>query len=408
MTRVPRGSRRSARKPESMDTSEPTFLCSYCLRDKPEAERSDEHIWPQSLGGDPLGPPWRTDNVCQRCNSLAGQFVDAAFVKSMIGLFERASGTEEYLDPSQPEKMTVPFVYMGAVEHDELHNDEVAEVWLGPAGDVVTHIRPRHDEVWEGYAGGKPTRKRSQAGNAYLAFASETPFWAAACFWSFQKQFKFAARSLLNAPLPTVELKLTPLDPDDAEQARQVRIAESMQGEIKANVTIPTDLGNRLIVKVALGLGRETLGEAFARSSYAQQLSRALWTRDPETRAQSRVHGSGFLATGDSPLAQAPIAWPGGWLLLLMLSGGRPSLTVFSPSGKMATILISDLPITPGTHPHWSQDGEVFLVIPTLGESLGPIDLPDYLAFIIGEIDHPDLRRLADRRKPPDAFPEKR
>lgn len=390
-----------------MKGAQADFTCSYCLRSKPGSEKSDEHIWPQSLGGDPLGAPWRTMNVCQRCNSLAGQFVDAAFVKSMIGLFERASGVEEYLDPTAPEKTVVPYVHMGTADHEELKEDEVADIWVGPAGSVVIHIRPKHDDVWNTYAGGKPTRKRSESGHAYLGFRSGDPFWAGATFWSFQRQFKTAYRTLLNADTPKVEPALTPLDANDPEQARHVRIARSFDGGVKAQAVISIDNGSRLLAKVALGLGRETLGDGYLETPYAQHLSKALWTRDLDERAKIPVRGASFNATGGSPLAQAPIAWPGGWLLLLMLSDGRPSLTVFSPSGKVAAILVSDSVISDGQHPHWSRDGEVFLVIPAINETAGPISLPDYLAFVLDELDHPTLKSLKARRRDSSTLPPK-
>ena|ERR1700730_6272593 len=59
--------------------------CIYCGRDKPLVDFSDEHIWPDALGGDFLEPFWRTEDVCGRCNNLSGVFVDGAFIKSVFG-----------------------------------------------------------------------------------------------------------------------------------------------------------------------------------------------------------------------------------------------------------------------------------------------------------------------------------
>jgi hypothetical protein len=55
--------------------------CIYCGEDKGASEFSDEHIWPEALGGDHLPDFWRTDDVCEKCNNLSGLYVDGAFVK---------------------------------------------------------------------------------------------------------------------------------------------------------------------------------------------------------------------------------------------------------------------------------------------------------------------------------------
>ena len=46
--------------------------CYYCGFEKPPSDFSDEHIWPDALGGDALPSFWRTNNVCRACNSMSG------------------------------------------------------------------------------------------------------------------------------------------------------------------------------------------------------------------------------------------------------------------------------------------------------------------------------------------------
>jgi ribosomal protein L30 len=56
--------------------------CIYCDREKADGDFSDEHIWPDALGGDFLPPEiWRTNDVCGQCNSLSGVFVDGSFIR---------------------------------------------------------------------------------------------------------------------------------------------------------------------------------------------------------------------------------------------------------------------------------------------------------------------------------------
>src|SRR5688500_7383766 len=90
--------------------------CIYCGEEKEENSFSDEHIWPDALGGDYLPDFWRTNDVCQRCNSLSGVFVDGAFIRSWIGSAERATGALEYLDVSRPGKSILPLDYLGKLQ----------------------------------------------------------------------------------------------------------------------------------------------------------------------------------------------------------------------------------------------------------------------------------------------------
>jgi len=382
-------------------------VCSYCLRSKPAAEMSDEHIWPEGLGGDPLGWPWRTSKVCGLCNNLAGQWVDAAFIKSWFGSHERHSGVEDYLDPAAPQKAVAPLIYMGVVEHEELKTEEVGEVWLGSAGDTILHVRPKHEAAWSTYAGGKPSKKRSESGHAYLAFASPSQFWAHVTLWSFQRHFKFATRTLANSNMPEMPSPLTPIDPNDTEQARHLRILRSLAGGIHVQMTIAVDFASRFLAKLALGIGRELLGEAFLQMPYARHLSAALWERDFEKRQAIPVRGSGFLGAFGDVLKTLPLAWPGAWVLIVMTTGGLPCLTVITPSGKAMTVLVSDAPDAHSAAA-FPEDGLVYLAIPAAGRASGPIALPEYLAFMTGVAPNDKLQQLRGLRRDPAHLPPKR
>lgn len=390
-----------------MTSAAKSFVCSYCLKAKSIAERSDEHIWPESLGGDPLGWPWRSNQVCRFCNNVAGQWVDAAFVRSWFGSHERRSDTELYLDPRAPHKAVAPFAYMGTYSHAELRDEETAELWLGPAGETILHVRPRHEEVWDVVTGGKPTKKRSEGGHAYLAFTSAEPFWVHVALWSFQRHFKFATRTLSNANMPVMARPLTPVNPHDAEQARHLRILESTRGEVKTQSVLAVDFSSRFLAKLALGLGRETLGDAFLETPYARLLSHALWERDFERRQAIAVLGSGFFGELSKRLEGLSLSWPAGWLLITQTSNERRLLTIVTPSGKAMAIQVSDDPELIDTSGAWSKDGQVFLAIPPAGEAIGSIPLPDYLAFLTGVGRHPELERLKSLQRDRMALPPK-
>jgi len=79
--------------------------CIYCDRDKDDSEFTDEHIWPDGLGGDYLPKDvWRTDDVCGKCNNLSGLYVDGGFIKGWAGTAERFTGANEYLKRPSPRR----------------------------------------------------------------------------------------------------------------------------------------------------------------------------------------------------------------------------------------------------------------------------------------------------------------
>lgn len=391
-----------------MTSTDPVFRCSYCLQSKPEAERSDEHIWPESLGGDPLGPPWRTSNVCERCNHLAGRWVDGQFVRSFFGSHERVAGAEDYLDPENPLGARTHFAYLGVIQSALLTDEETAEAWLGPAGDVVIHVRPRHDEAWDAFAGGKPTRKRSQGGRAYLLLASEEPFWIKVVLSTFLRAFRHASRTIANADISGPPTLLTPITPADATQARHLRIVDENRKGVHGQMTLPLDVERRFLAKLALGVGRETLGEAFLSTPYATLLARMLREADFEKRNRIPLRGASLHGGLKDAVAKLPLHWPGGWVLLLLRPDDRAALVIVTPAENALALIVSDDPALTIDNPAWPDEGVVYLTIPALDAAVGPIGLPDYLAFQTGVSGHPELERLAARRTDPSRLPPKR
>jgi len=57
-----------------------TFLCTYCARRLPAAERSVEHPLGQSIGGS----GWWTRDVCKQCNRERGKSVDRPFAEQPV------------------------------------------------------------------------------------------------------------------------------------------------------------------------------------------------------------------------------------------------------------------------------------------------------------------------------------
>ncbi len=179
--------------------------CIYCGEENDESEFSDEHIWPDALGGDALPNFWRTDDVCRKCNSLSGLYVDGAFIKGWAGGAERATGALEYLPVNDPGRAVLPLNYIGKLPDPNIPVDEVAEYWAGPCGANVFHFRPADEgDRWATYASGDPRKmkKAATAGRAYIALTSSDSFWVLASLASFRAHFKKATLFVTNASIP--------------------------------------------------------------------------------------------------------------------------------------------------------------------------------------------------------------
>jgi len=151
--------------------------CIYRSEEKNAKEFSDEHIRPDALGGDFLPDFWRTDDVCQRCNSVSGVFVDGAFIRSWMGSAERSTGARDYLDVNHADKAILPLNFIGKIQDIPIADDEIAEYWAGPCGANIVHFRPSDNDVlWNTYVGGDPRAlgKRTKAGRAYMALIVES------------------------------------------------------------------------------------------------------------------------------------------------------------------------------------------------------------------------------------------
>jgi hypothetical protein len=368
--------------------------CVYCGRDKALGDFSDEHIWPDALGGDFLETFWRTEDVCELCNRLSGLYVDGAFIRSMFGSLERAIGAWEYINVAKPRTVILPLYYCGQLKSPALASDETAEYWAGPCGANILHIRPADiEDQWASYAGGDPRAKKVAAGRAYMALTSSRPFWVHVSLNSFKAHFKRAQRFVTNLHLhpPAAEyFKTYMLDPNDPTQASDMSVMEEVfsagkeKRPLKLSLVIKLDTGTRILAKLALAVGYKLFGVEFLGSQYASTLRLALWERDANKRKNYPVRGTGYF--GQQPFRDLKdlIHWPGGWLLILKVSAGQLRLFVLTPTGKTMSVMITDSPVFSERLDESFTEGNVWLTIPSLSRSEGPIWLPDYLAHRVG------------------------
>jgi hypothetical protein len=245
-----------------------------------------------------------------------------------------------------------------------------------------------------------------------MALCSEEAFWIWTALNSFHRHFRRAHRYMLNSDTPHgFTPSFSDLNEDDPEQARLATIARSMEttrkagNMVKLTTAVRVDLSGRFLTKVAMGIGREILGDAFLDTTYAGNLRAALWERDLEKRQALPVRGSGFFGElGELP-GMGFLRWNGAWVLWLKPLGSRLALIVVTPSGRSMTIQVSDNQELVNQWAQTAPEGLIFVTAAAVGEAVGPLDGAEFLAHQLGNFVHPKLDRLAKLRKGGAAIP---
>ena len=387
--------------------------CIYCGKEKPAKEFSDEHIWPQSLGGDFLPDFWRTEDVCGICNNMSGVFVDGAFIKSFFVMAERTSDALDYLDPEKPTGI-LPLNYLGIIQNIATQKDEVADYWVCAPGANVIHFRKSsEDDTWDTYAGGDPRRqsKKSKAGRVLVSFTSPEPYWVLTALSSVKRHFAKAEKFVTNLELPPSAHHFQELDPTDPQHALDLRFlsefkANSIKGEwLKNRVVVATDAGGRFLAKLALAIGYKLFGTQFLETHCALNLRKAFREKNPEIRRLIPIRGSHYLNAIDLEGIKENMRWPGGWVLLLLRVSSALILAVQPPSGRFMVIQITDDPDLLGTLDPEYRNGVVWLTVPAAARALGPLDYPTFLAHQLGQLTNPELNGLSALRGQQDQLP---
>jgi hypothetical protein len=388
--------------------------CVYCGDEKEEKEFSDEHIWPDALGGDHLNNFWRTDDVCRGCNSASGVYVDGAFIKSFAGAAERSDSALEYVTVSRPEKVVLPLNYLGYLRDLPTNEGEVAEFWVGPCGANIVHFRPSDlEDNWAAFASGDPRlgRKPATAGRVYMALTSEDPFWIEVSLSTFKAHFKRAAHFVTNAELRPEDAPLKQPDLTDLIQAKDMAafnsiLTATMAGK-STNVRVKTgpDLGARFMAKLALAVGYKLFGTAYLATDYAKEMRRGFREANPEKRRSIRINGIGYWQSPGLAGAEEVLKWPGAWVLMLMTIDGAVQLNIVTPRGRtMHVTVTADAFLVAGMDGSY-RNGIAWLTVPELGEAVGPIELPDYIAHQLGERAMSELDAIHAKRIDPGSLP---
>lgn len=374
------------------------FRCIYCGLEKPSSKRTLEHLWPRRLGGASAPDFFKTRDVCGRCNNNVGLFVDGEFRRSFFMSVATISAALPFLDPSRC--MPLPLAYAGVIPV-ALGDGEICERWIGPRGEGIFHFRKRDDiDHFATYAGGDPIRrKRRDPGRVYMSFSRPNLFWIETALLSVRAAFPRAPlRLLTRTDVSQIVERCSPEDDQSrSDRAYLEPIWREKQGQ--STMQINLDYGMRFQAKLALGLGYSLFGQAFAQLPYEETLRSVLRETNPERRATLPFIGSSILAPPPPDPVIDRLAYGGAFTFLFNGSRHGVFLTIFTPNRRRLDTQIAPGPLRlPSDLLDRHQGSFVVLVLPGLGQSIGPISMGHYGLHRFGSAAHPALSQLDARR----------
>lgn len=352
------------------------MLCAYCLDDYDQADMTGEHVIPRSLGGviQPTNP-FKLSNVCQRCNTIAGLYVDRPFVRSWITHNIIATAYTDFADIETTP--TLPLTYMGYLDGAVFREKEV-EVWLGPAGDNIFHV---HDEVADEdkvIVGSSRVGKRfsTDPGFVFVLFRTNNQFWASTCVNSVRDKFP---KSTLYVGNPRYEIKGdSPFEdiPDDLVPLRDRFLSYNKNG-IKIIQAFYPDADLRFLAKFGLGMGCLFLSD-YLESEEAAKLRYVLRQKELAENERVDVKIIRFINKLDG-MFMSTFGWSAGIVVSLQLIEGSLMATLNIYGKACGSIEISR------NQDHWKDflpsdsEGLFFLIAPQTQSYIGPIDIADFI-----------------------------
>lgn len=367
-------------------------ICIYCDFERDENEFSDEHIFPRALGGDFLGDFWRTQDVCQRCNSMAGVYVDGAYIKSHLSILGSISSSQTYMSIEDPALRPMPMFFMTTLSNFSENENERVDLWVGACGATVFHFRPINTEDdWVTYVGGDPKKQIRKQGRAYMVLKSSNEYWIYAALSSFKKHFKYEKRFVLNWDV-SKELSQAFRMPDikDPVQSKDLQTINSAREENpeknkqEGKYTLQLGTETRFLAKLGLGIGYKIWGNDFLKTNYSKQLRKAFREADHKKLQDIEIFGTGHLLGDKNNKIGKMFKWDGGWLLILQLVDKKLTLTVITPSGNQMIILVCpDVYLTKMLSPEYNK-GIIWLTVPQLMKGVCNLSLSQYLAHLSG------------------------
>jgi hypothetical protein len=256
--------------------------CIYCDKLKEDNAFSLEHVIPQSLGGAYAPDELKTKDVCKKCNSDLGLFVDASFEKNHFVSNALHLIARNFFDSTNPTSLPLYCHGYSELVPQRMTDTEVCELWLGPFGEIVYWVRP-NDERMYWYAGGNPRTMKRDESRAYFWLNEASKKNLHLVLLSFRDAF--AKRKVKKIPCTTVEgfdfVDIGFSTPDDLDCERILYFRQQVRDNLPVHGQMTTNayFDQRFMSKLALGLSHVLFGGEIRSSRYSQELRKGLWFR---------------------------------------------------------------------------------------------------------------------------------
>jgi len=291
--------------------------CIYCYKECQPSEFSLEHIFPKSLGGNLPGDYFETNQVCVRCNSLMGRYVDGAFIKSWFTKNYKAEDATRYIDLENGSPL--PLIYMGICNDVQTVDDEVCEMWLGPCGDPIYHFHKIDDDnQYDSYAGGDVIARKKDPGYAFLFLTTKHEQWIKVVLLSFRYGFRKAARYPGNFDIEDANTRAKYIESVPDNKRSLLENLKGLGGQTHRNTFVfKTGIEKRFLCKVGIGMGFKLFGQKYLESDYYHELKHGLWNFGKDDSEEFNILGSGDVTDLLGPDGEL-VAWEGGHTILII------------------------------------------------------------------------------------------
>lgn len=371
--------------------------CIYCREAKADGDFTLEHVLPQFMGGAYAPERFKVRDVCKRCNSNLGLFVDAGFEKNWFVSNKLREAAYAFFDPSNP--VGLPLICMGKSDlaPPQQQESEICESWLGPLGEQIYWIRP-HDERLYWYTGGNPRTTKTIDSRAYFLFSERSPKNPLISWLAFRDAFE--GRRIKKIMCTTVD-GANPADigfevPDDLDERRVEFFNEvCFTSKTRQNrLAIYTLFDFRFLAKLGLGVAYSLFGAKALQTAYAEELYKALWYREGDSQPQINgtsaiTHGSdpqfSRLAGEENAVTVTILPSPEGIAVSLNLGASLNWVVMCASQEGLTAQDIAPL-----------QGGRVIVLYRQLQRGID-MALPEYIAHKCGSRPHPELTEISAR-----------
>lgn len=292
----------------------------------------------------------------------------------------------------------MPMSYLGQLNNFLGQEDEICDIWFGPHGGIVYHVRKKADPRYDTMIGGNPIDNRKSNGWIGICPQNSDPYWNEVLLLSCKKHFGKARRL-------SSSIKIRPQSEHDDYFEKPTKEEEcllefflSISGqEHDARITTSIGFEQRFLAKLALGLSYNLFGNKFLESEYSQDLRNAMWEKDLRKRSEKISFSNYFQSITDnfSEILKW-VQWEGVHTLIILPIGNILYLIFYCFGSKLMMIpLCKDRDIWSSSIP---SDGIVYIAAPQLEIFSGSLSLIDVISHKAGDRKIEILEEI-DKRK---------